>query len=568
MPARIGERESHKREILPGDLIVMTGGRVGKDGIHGATFSSEELHEGSPVTAVQIGDPITQKKMTDFLLVARDRELFRCFTDDGAGGLSSSVGETARLSGGCEMDLKQVPLKYTGLNPWEILISESQERMTIAVDPAKIEAFLALAVKMDCEATVVGRYTDSGWFHIRYGEETVAYIDMDFLHDGLPRMALKAKWIPPVYEEPAFPEPQDLGDALKKMLGRLNICSKESVIRQYDHEVQGGSVVKPLVGAQNDGPGDASVIRPLLDSFEGIVVANGICPRYGDIDTYHMTACAIDEAVRNTIAVGGTLEILAGLDNFCWCDPVTSEKTPDGAYKLAQLVRANQALYDVTTAYGVPCISGKDSMKNDYQIGDTKISIPPTLLFSTIGKIEDVRKAVTMDAKRAGDFVYALGKTGKELGGSEWYAQQGYVGNTVPKVNTARAKALYNTLSGAMAAGLVASCHDCSDGGLGIALAETAFAGGLGLKIDLDAVPAEAGMRADEILFSESQSRFVATVSPDKAAAFEKTMAGNVFGKIGEVTPEGFFVVEQNGRQRIKENLAALKQAWQSPLDF
>jgi phosphoribosylformylglycinamidine synthase len=281
-----------------------------------------------------------------------------------------------------------------------------------------------------------------------------------------------------------------------------------------------------------------------------------------------MTACAIDEAVRNTIAVGGTLEILAGLDNFCWCDPVTSEKTPDGAYKLAQLVRANQALYDVTTAYGVPCISGKDSMKNDYQIGDTKISIPPTLLFSTIGKIEDVRKAVTMDAKRAGDLVYALGKTGKELGGSEWYAQQGYVGNTVPKVNTARAKALYNTLSGAMAAGLVASCHDCSDGGLGIALAETAFAGGLGLKIDLDAVPAEAGMRADEILFSESQSRFVATVSPDKAAAFEKTMAGNVFGKIGEVTPEGFFVVEQNGRQRIKENLAALKQAWQSPLDF
>jgi phosphoribosylformylglycinamidine synthase subunit PurSL len=568
MPARIGDRESHKREILPGDLIVMAGGRVGKDGIHGATFSSEELHEGSPVTAVQIGDPITQKKMTDFLLMARDQELFRCFTDDGAGGLSSSVGETARLSGGCEMDLKQVPLKYTGLNPWEVLISESQERMTIAVDPDKIEAFLALAAKMDCEATVVGRYTDSGWFHIRYGEETVAYIDMDFLHDGLPRMALKAKWIPPVYEEPAFPEPENLGEALKTMLGRLNICSKESVIRQYDHEVQGGSVVKPLVGVKNDGPGDASVIRPLLDSFEGIVVANGICPRYGDIDTYHMTACAIDEAVRNTIAVGGNLEILAGLDNFCWCDPVTSEKNPDGAYKLAQLVRANQALYDVTTAYGVPCISGKDSMKNDYQIGDTKISIPPTLLFSTIGKIEDVRRSVTMDAKRPGDVVYVLGKTGKELGGSEWYALHGYVGNTVPKVDTTQAKALYNALSEAMAAGLVASCHDCSDGGLGVALVETAFAGGLGLKIDLDAVPAEVGMRADEVLFSESQSRFVVTVSTDKAAAFEKAMAGTVFGRIGEVTAEGFFVVEQNGRQLIKEELSVLKQSWQAPLDF
>ncbi len=568
MPAKIGGRESHKREILPGDLIIMAGGRVGKDGIHGATFSSEELHEGSPVTAVQIGDPITQKKMTDFLLVARNRGLYRCLTDDGAGGLSSSVGETARLSGGCEMDLKQVPLKYAGLNPWEILISESQERMTIAVDPAKIDEFLALAAKMDCEATVVGRYTDSGWFHIRYGEETIAYLDMEFLHDGLPRMELKAKWIPPVYEEPAFAEPENLGDALKKMLGRLNICSKESVIRQYDHEVQGGSVVKPLVGAMNDGPGDASIVRPILESFEGIVVANGICPRYGDIDTYHMTACAIDEAVRNTIAVGGTLEILAGLDNFCWCDPVTSEKTPDGAYKLAQLVRANQALYDVTTVYGVPCISGKDSMKNDYQIGDTKISIPPTLLFSTIGKIEDVRRAVTMDAKRPGDVVYVLGETRKELGGSEWYALNGYVGNRVPQVDTAKAKALYIAFSGAIAVGLVASCHDCSDGGLGVALAETAFAGGLGLKIDLAAVPAEAGMRADEILFSESQSRFVVTVAPDKAAAFEEAMAGNVCRKIGEVTGDNMLLVEQNGRQVIKEALVELKQAWQAPLDF
>ena len=249
----------------------MTGGRIGKDGIHGATFSSEELHEGSPVTAVQIGDPITQKKMTDFLLIARDRGLYRAITDNGAGGLSSSVGETARLSGGCEIDLKKAPLKYPGLNPWEILISESQERMTLAVAPETIDEFLDLARKMDVEATVLGRYTDSGWFHIRYGEETVVYVDMDFLHDGLPQMTLQAAWTPPRHEEPAFPEPADLGEALKAMLSRLNICSKESVVRQYDHEVQGGSVVKPLTGAANDGPSDAAVIRPLLDSFEGIV---------------------------------------------------------------------------------------------------------------------------------------------------------------------------------------------------------------------------------------------------------------------------------------------------------
>ncbi len=405
MPARINGEPTHTKAILPGDLVVMTGGRIGKDGIHGATFSSEELHEGSPVTAVQIGDPITQKKMTDFLLIARDMGLYRAITDNGAGGLSSSVGETAQLSGGCEIDLKKAPLKYPGLNPWEILISESQERMTLAVDPKRIDEFLCLARKMDCEATVLGRYTDSGWFHIRYGEETVVYVEMSFLHEGLPQMTLKAAWSAPRREEPAIPDPVDFGEALKAMLGRLNICSKESVVRQYDHEVQGGSVVKPLTGARDDGPSDAAVIRPLLDTFEGIVIASGICPRYSDIDAYHMAAAAIDEAVRNAIAVGAPLGRLAGLDNFCWCDPVRSEKTPDGEYKLAQLVRANQALYDVTTAYGVPCISGKDSMKNDYQIGAVRISIPPTLLFYTMGKMEDVRMAVTMDVKKAGDLV-------------------------------------------------------------------------------------------------------------------------------------------------------------------
>ena len=568
MPARINGEPTHTKEILPGDLVVMTGGRIGKDGIHGATFSSEELHEGSPVTAVQIGDPITQKKMTDFLLVARDRGLYRTITDNGAGGLSSSVGETARLSGGCEIDLKKAPLKYPGLNPWEILISESQERMTLAVPPETIGEFLDLARKMDCEATVLGLYTDSGWFHIRYGDETVVYLEMDFLHDGLPQMTLRAAWTPPGHTEPAIPEPANLGEALKSMLGRLNICSKESVVRQYDHEVQGGSVIKPLTGVVNDGPSDAAVIRPLLDSFEGIVVANGICPRYSDIDAYHMAAAAIDEAVRNAIAVGAPLDRLAGLDNFCWCDPVRSEKTPDGEYKLAQLVRANQALYAITTAYGVPCISGKDSMKNDYQIGAVRISIPPTLLFSTLGKMEDVRKAVTMDVKQPGDLVYILGKTFRELGGSEWYALHGAIGNGVPKVDAKTAKARYEALHRAISAGLVASCHDCSDGGLGVALAETAFAGGLGLAIDLKAVPAEGITRNDELLFSESQSRFVVTVSPGNREAFEALLAGDC-ARIGTVISEGVLKVNGlSGTRIIEEELAALKAAWQRPLAF
>ena len=280
-----------------------------------------------------------------------------------------------------------------------------------------------------------------------------------------------------------------------------------------------------------------------------------------------MAAAAIDEAVRNAISVGAPLDRLAGLDNFCWCDPVRSEKTPDGEYKLAQLVRANQALYDVTTAYGVPCISGKDSMKNDYQIGAVRISIPPTLLFSTLGKMEDVRKAVTMDVKKAGDLVYALGTTFPELGASEWYALQGFVGNSVPEVRPATAKVLYQALHRAIKAGLVASCHDCSDGGLGVALAETAFAGGLGLEIDLRLVPAEGIARNDEMLFSESQSRFVVTIRPKHREAFEATLTGSACGRIGTVIPEGVLRVDSLGGQRIIEtDIAALKAAWQKPL--
>ncbi len=569
MPARIQGEPTHSKKIIPGDVIIMTGGRIGKDGIHGATFSSEELHEGSPVTAVQIGDPITQKKMTDFLLIARDKNLYRAITDNGAGGLSSSVGEMATLCGGCDIDLKKAPLKYAGLQPWEILISEAQERMSLAVPPEKCEVFLALAAKMDVEATILGTFTDSGIFHVRYGEKTVAYLDMQFLHEGLPKMRLFARWTPPRHEEPDFPEPEDLGRALKEMLGRLNICSKESVVRQYDHEVQGGSAIKPLVGAANDGPSDAAVIRPILDTFEGVVVANGICPRYSDIDTYHMAACAIDEAVRNAVAVGGSLDRLAGIDNFCWCDPVESDKNPDGLYKLAQLVRANRALYDYTTAYGVPCISGKDSMKNDYIIGGTKISIPPTLLFSTMGKIADVRKAVTMDAKRPGDLVYVLGETCEELGGSEWFALHGFIGNTVPKVNAQRAKKLYRALSRAIDSRLVASCHDCSDGGLGIALAEVAFAGGFGMDIALSDVPREGITRDDYLLFSESQSRFVVTISPQAKEAFEEIMAGHTCACIGTVTSEGIFrIAGMSGKAIVEQSIGSLKEAWQKTLDF
>ena len=566
MPAEVSGRPSHEKTANPGDLIVMVGGRIGKDGIHGATFSSEELHESSPAGAVQIGDPITQKKMVDFILEARDAGLYTCITDNGAGGLSCSVGEMARYCGGCELHLDRAPLKYSGLAPWEILLSEAQERMTLAVAPEQIDQFMQLAQRRSVEATVLGTFTDSGRYHVLYAGKTIAYLSMEFLHEGVPKMELDAQWEPPSHPEPDFADPADLTADLKAVLGRLNVCSKESFVRQYDHEVQGGSVLKPFVGVANDGPGDASIAKPVLGSDRGVVIACGICPKYSDIDTYHMMACAIDEAVRNAICVGAKIGHIAGLDNFCWPDPVQSEKTPDGKLKLAQLVRACQALYDYCTAYDLPCISGKDSMKNDFKVGETKISVPPTVLFSVIGVVEDVKKAVSMDAKQPGDIVYVVGETRDELGAGEYLAEKGYTGNNIPKVDAAVARKTYEALSLAIEQGLVASCHDVSDGGLVAALAETAFAGGLGMEVDLRNVPGTLE-RNDTILFSETQSRFVVTVSPDKAKQFEAALDGCVLSPVGTVVERADFeVTGLDGRLVVQSDIHELKEAWQAPL--
>jgi phosphoribosylformylglycinamidine synthase len=570
MPASLNGQPGHEKSINPGDLIVMTGGRIGKDGIHGATFSSEELNENSPVTAVQIGDPITQKRMFDFLIRARDKGLYRFITDNGAGGLSSSIGEMSGECNGCRMDLAKAPLKYPGLNPWEILISEAQERMSLAVPPENINEFMAMAARFGVEATVLGEFTDSGVFHILYGDKTVAWLPMEFMHEGLPPMQIPAKWEVRQHGEVEPTAKPDYTAELKQLLSSLNVCSKESVVRRYDHEVQGGSVVKPFTGVTNDGPSDAAVVRPLLDSFEAVVTAHGICPRYSDIDTYHMTTNAVDEALRNYVAVGGSLDLVAGLDNFCWCDPVLSEKTPDGPYKMAQLVRSNKALYDICMEYNLPLISGKDSMKNDFYDGSVKISIPPTLLFSVIGKMEDARKAVTMDAKRPGDLVYILGATADELGGSEYYAAQGLVGNSVPVVDGAKAYHLYQAYHKAVNTGLVASCHDLSDGGLAVAAAETAFAGGFGMALDLTAVPYKGDpvTRRDEVLlFSESASRFLVTLHPEQKAAFESQMAGTAFACLGEVTASPNLKINGlAGKPVINAPLGELKEAWQKTL--
>ncbi len=564
LPKSINGVPGSSKRIEPGDLIVMGGGRIGKDGIHGATFSSEELHKDSPVQAVQIGDPITQKKLSDFIMEARNRGLYRFITDNGAGGLSSSVGEMAGECNGCRMDLAKAPLKYAGMQPWEILVSEAQERMSFAVPPEKIAEFKSLAEERDVEVSVMGEFTDDGKFHMLYNGETVACLDISFMHDGLPKMHLKARWQTPEFPEPAL-DGRDLGEDTLKLIGALNICSDEYKARQYDHEVKGLSVLKPFAGKGRDVAADATVtmIEPL--SKDGVILASAILPRYSDIDTYHMAASCIDLAVRRVIAVGGDLSMIAGLDNFCWPDPVQSEKTPDGEYKLAQLVRANQAISDYTRQYLVPCISGKDSMKNDSTRGGRKISIPPSLLFSVISRLDDVSRAVSFDTKQAGDSVYVIGLTKPELGGSEYFNMLGFTGNNVPKVDGEVSLEICRRVSEITKKGLVNSLITPALGGIAVALAKSAMAGRLGMDIDLDKIPCE-NCSAVEAWFSESNSRFIATVPAEKKAEFEAMLQGVVFAEIGKVTNDKFLKASGRGAGCTLE-LDALLSNYKKTLD-
>ena len=566
LPKKIGNVKGFEKSINPGDLIVMAGGRIGKDGIHGATFSSEELHKDSPTQAVQIGDPITQKKMSDFIYEARNRGLYRFITDNGAGGLSSSIGEMAGICGGCRMDLKKAPLKYAGLDPWEILVSEAQERMSFAVQPENIEQFKYLAKERDVEVTVLGEFTGDGKFHMQYGDKTVALLDIAFMHDGLPRMKLNAKWRKPALQDPDY-RGRDLKNDILQMLGRLNLCSDEYKARQYDHEVKGLSVIKPFVGKCRDVQSDATVTMIEQLSREGVILSAGLLPRYSDIDTYHMMASIIDLAIRKVIAVGGRLGHIAGLDNFCWPDPVLSEKTPDGEYKLAQLVRANQALYDYTKAFQVPCISGKDSMKNDSSRGGRKISIPPTVLFSAIAKMDDISKAVTLDAKCAGDYVYVIGNTASELGGSEYFAMLNSTGCNVPKVDAGYAIKIYNAVSSITGAELASSLHTPAIGGLSAGFARVAMGGRLGLSIDLAMIPVSGKCNTQELLFAESNSRFIMTISPKNAVKVESLLAGVSFARIGEVIDAQKLEIKTSDGSLIALEICNLLAKYKGTLD-
>ena len=549
-------KDRYVRNVRPGDRVVLAGGRTGLDGIHGVTFASTELTEESEEVsrpAVQIANPIEEEKIKRAIRQISEERLGSGITDLGGGGLSCGICETADRYGlGVEVHLDRVPLKYPEMAPWEIWVSESQERMLLAVPPEDLDRVLHIFEDEQVKVTAVGRYTEGRTAHIYHNKRLVAQLELGVLFNP-PRIRRSTSWKPPRLEEPRFPEPHDMGEALKRLLAAPNIASKEVVVRRYDHEVKGQTVVKPLQG-WNAGPNDAAVLKPLEGSWLGVTISCGVNPRYGKIDPYWMAASSIDEAVRNNVAVGGRR--IALLDNFTWGNPEYEDR-------LGGLVLACRACYDVAKAYGTPFISGKDSLYNESPLGP----VAPTLLITALGIVPDIRRAVTVDLKRERDAVYLVGVTKPELGGSEYYRLMGFLGASVPGLGPKETAGAYGRLTSAIDAGLVRACHDLSEGGLGVAGAEMAFTGGFGLELNLASVPAEGGMRDDLLLFSESNGRLLVEVPPKHQTHFEEAMEGSAFARVGTVTGEDRLRVSGRGGLVIDLSLDELMAAWKTPLE-
>lgn len=533
---------------VPGDHIVMVGGRIGVDGIHGATFSSLELDEESPSTAVQIGDPLTQRRLTDFMMKALELNLYSSVTDNGAGGLSSSVGEMAEKTNGATIDVSLAKTKYPGIKPFELVISESQERMTFAVPKEKLDKFLELAREFNVDASDLGNFTNDGFFKVLYKGELVGALDMKFLHDGLPQMELEAKFEGP-YEFSFKEEAKSIASVDQKSLKKIilsllsspNISSKEKWVRQYDHEVQASTIVKPFRGTQEISPSNSGVLwlKPHGGKeSEAVGVGCGFAPRLSYFDSYLMTTYALDEALRNVICQGAELDKIALIDNFCWPDPIKTQANPDGDVKLGALVRSCKALYDYSTFFKTPFVSGKDSMKNDFKgmmaNGDTvKISVPPTLLVTAMGYISDKKYITTTEFKKPGDLVYLIGE---EYGGLLYSEFHRYFDsktnfNHPEYINFEKSLSRYKSINQAQKALLLNSLHDISDGGLIISVIESCFANNLGVSLSIQSE------NLLECLFSERASRFVCSVSKENKEKFESSFTGD-FLYLGEVSED------------------------------
>jgi len=540
----------------PGDLVILCGAKTGRDGIHGATFSSKELDEQTVglTSAVQIGNPIEEKKLSEAILRARDSNLFTSITDCGAGGISSAITELGQEHG-VKVDLDKVSLKYRGLTYTEIWISESQERMVFFANKDNVEELEKIFAEEDVELAVVGEVTDDKRLKLFYQGSKVCDLDMDFIFN-LPKLKKNAVWSQSQEVDFKLDKKDNYNQDLAELLSSTNIASKDWVLREYDHEVQGNSVIKSIQGIDGISVNDASVVRPDFNSKKCVAIGLGINPFYSDLDPYWMAALAIDEALRNVICAGARIDKTFILDNFSW-------GSPENENTLGALVRAAKACYDFSTYFGTPFISGKDSLYNEYMVKDKHIAIPGTLLISAMSVIDDWNKTLTSNFKKKDNLIYSIGITKNELGGSEYFRAKGVNQGKVPNVDKAKAKKTFESLSGAIEKGLVSSCHDCSEGGLAVAISEMCISSSLGASVFLADVPQVEDLLDYELLFSESPSRFVVEVTKDKKDEFEKELKGVDLGLIGCVSAEDKLVVyNKNSKEIISSEIKTLNQAW------
>ncbi|MEZ5359791.1 MAG: phosphoribosylformylglycinamidine synthase subunit PurL [Candidatus Zixiibacteriota bacterium] len=554
-----------KQPPQPGDRIILMGGLTGRDGIHGATFSSGELtkkSESVSAQSVQIGHPLVEKMVLDALADIRDERLFHAITDCGGGGLSSAIGEMGN-PGGAFVDLSCIPKKYPLPFISDFWISESQERMIIAVPPENVKRVFELCKRHDVEVADIGEFTDNGRLVINFGEKQVADMDMDFLHNGCPKREFKLTNPPKPKVEEKFIEPptgQKLVEMIHLTNSELNACSKENVARVYDHEVQARTVVKPFMGKLQRNPSDGAALKPIYDSPKGVIVANGINVRYGIEDPRKMARSVVDEAVRQIVAMGGSPEKIAILDNFSMPSPEIDKTVLDLHYAIVGLCEAAQY-------YQTPIISGKDSFYNQYNTGDgTLICVPPTLLVSSICVVDDVAELVTSCLSKTGSRVYLLGKTKEELEMSSYFVQTKQSGSAIPDPDLELNLKIYKAMHTAINQGLVLSAHDCSDGGLGTALSELVIGGEFGLEIDLAKVPYDGRTRNDFILFSESNGRIVVEVEEKDAANFEGIFKGLPCAQIGVVTAENRLKLTNGTENLVSIPGDELYAAWSGPI--
>ncbi|MCO4795217.1 MAG: hypothetical protein KC493_15980 [Bacteriovoracaceae bacterium] len=572
MPQKLNDgKDAFEKYVNVGDKIYVVGGAVGADGIHGATMSSLELDENSPSTAVQIGDPLTQRRVTDFLMEARDRNLFSGLTDNGAGGISSSVGEMATITNGATIELSNCPLKYPGLLPYEIMISESQERMSIAVPPEKTKEFEELSKRFNVTSVCLGEFTNSGYLKVNYKSETVALLDLGFLHESLPPMELEATWNGPIQHESWLGQDlrSDLLDKttseeiLKNLLSSPNIANKEKWVRQYDHEVKGSTHIKPFTGKSSNGVNDSGVVwlYPHGGTKDNAVsIGCGMTQRLSPYDPELMAKYSVDEAMRNVVANGGDPDTCCMLDNFCWPDPVKSDGNPDGDIKLGQLVKTCQGLYDITCAYGTPLVSGKDSMKNDFKGKNhddepLRISILPTLLVTAMAKT-NINATVTSDFKNEGDSIYLLGSSDLSFAGSELESLYKLPETTSPaELNMTLNMQVFRQIHSLIKSGILKSCHDVSDGGALVAIAESCFGNDLGADLNFDS-------NSLLNLFGEGSGRFVVSVSASDKSDFEKLTTELPVLNVGTVKYQPQFRVCSNDQVLINSEILDLKESW------